>query len=526
MFLASAPQPTIRGLFAIVALLTLCFAAACTSSKPAATPVATETAVPPSPTPSPTPIPVPPPAPIDWQPCKDSSLQCATLQAPLNYADPLGEQVELALIRQPARDPAHRIGVLIVNYGGPGNTGIDRLRDRAAGYPAAIQNDFDLISFDPRGVKYSTPELLCQDDSAPPVPQVQPWPVTDQDWQDVETAAKNGLATTCETSGGDILPYLGTENVVRDLDRLRQALGEDKISFWGESYGTVIGQIYADEYPQHIRSMVLDGVVDPNLSGEDWAKDQALGFEGALQRFFAYCRSISCITSGIDPATALDDLIAQAKEHPIESGASHDATTIDIYQAMLQAMYSSGAWPNFAKFINEGLSGNGNEIVGLADAYAQPQANGTYDNWSEVNAAVNCVDRDFPRDPNAVKDIGMRLAAVAPHFGAPIIQGYGACTFWPVPAQPLHAGPAATAPPILLVASTGDPFAPYKEAVTVAKRMDSAVLLTYDGESHPSYLHGVSCVDDIVNAYLIDGTMPAPNTVCGSAGITPVPPVP
>ena len=145
--------------------------------------------------------------------------------------------------------------------------------------------------------------------------------------------------------------------------------------------------------------MVLDGVVDPNLSGEDFAKDQALGLEGALQRFFAYCRSVGCIAGGIDPSTALDTVIAQAKTEPTASNAGHQATPIDVYNALLQAMYSSGAWPNFASYINQALSGDDSQIVGLAQAYTQPQANGTYDNWSEVSVAVNCLDRDFPRSP-------------------------------------------------------------------------------------------------------------------------------
>ncbi|HEY7270539.1 MAG TPA: alpha/beta fold hydrolase, partial [Dehalococcoidia bacterium] len=227
---------------------------------------------------------------LDWHAC--GVFQCATLTVPLDYDHPEGRQIDLSVVRQPARDQSQRIGSLFVNPGGPGGSAVDFLRAWAPTLAPDIRDRFDVITFDPRGVGESTP-LECHD-NIQQLAALPPAPGSDAEWQEIADADKS-FADLCAERAGGTLPYLGTVNVARDIDRLREALGEDKISYFGYSYGTEMGQVYAGLFPQRVRAMVLDGAVDLALSGDQVDFEQAMAFEKAYDHFLQDCESRSCL---------------------------------------------------------------------------------------------------------------------------------------------------------------------------------------------------------------------------------------
>ena len=227
---------------------------------------------------------------VDWQDC--GTFECGRLAVPLSYEEPAGEQIEIALLRAQAREPSQRIGSLLVNPGGPGASGTNFVRAWSALAPPEIRDRFDIVGFDPRGVGDST-SLDCHD-SVQEIAALDPTPDSPDEWSDVAETYR-AFAELCALRGASLLPHLGSDNVARDLDRIREALGDEKLTFLGYSYGTVIGAFYADLFPERVRALVLDGAVDTSLTGEELAFEQAVGFEASLERFAADCRERDCL---------------------------------------------------------------------------------------------------------------------------------------------------------------------------------------------------------------------------------------
>jgi pimeloyl-ACP methyl ester carboxylesterase len=460
----------------------------------------------------------PPPA-LVWSRC--GAFECATFPVPLDYDNPARGEIELALIRQAARDPASRIGVLFANPGGPGGSAIEFGRVWARILPGQLQDRFDIVAFDPRGVGDSSP-LRCAD-NIQEIIGLEPEPSNDEDWQVIEETTRE-FAETCEQRGGDVLPYLGTVSVARDMDRIRQAMGEEQLTYFGYSYGTVIGQVYADLFPQRVRAMVLDSAVDLTLTAEDLSLEQTIGFEAALGRFIADCRARACLS--IDPEVAVRELLRRSRLTPIPSpGADRPAGPGETLYAIAGSLYSRVQWGGLAVALQSALDGNGTDLIRLVDRFLSRNSDGSYDNLVDMNAAVNCLDHDNPRDISYFRQLQGRFHAAAPFFGKAFAQGGLVCALWAADSKPLQAPVAAGAPVILVIGNTGDPATPYKWSVAVSRQLESAVLLTFDAEGHTAYRMGSSCIDGAVNAYLLELIPPADGTTCGSAGIAPAPPV-
>jgi pimeloyl-ACP methyl ester carboxylesterase len=467
---------------------------------------------------------------LSWQAC--GAFECATLAVPLDYTRSGGRQIDLALIRQRAKDPGSRIGSLLLNPGGPGGSGVGFLRDWAASAPREVQNRFDLVSFDPRGVGQSAP-LLCHDDIQK-LAGLEPMPKTPQQWQSIRDTTK-AFADLCAQRGSDILAFVGSDNVARDMDQIRQALGEEKLTYVGFSYGTVLGQLYADMFPDKVRAIVLDGPEDFSLSADELSLEQARGFEGELDHFIANCRQVQCLpVNRGDPGAAIDALIAKAEAAPIPAPrADRPAGAGETVLAIFQALYTDRLWPQLARAIDSGLSGDGSGLVRLADDYLERNPDGSYSNLIEMYTAVSCVDFLFSRDPAYYEQLAAQFAVRAPHFGVLNLEGELPCAFWPVPPNPLRPPRGHGAPPVLVIGTTGDPATPFKSAVSVSRMLESAVLLTFYGDGHTAFTQGSPCVDNTVVEYVVRLQPPAAGTTCGDAskgtplevgaGATPIP---
>jgi len=456
--------------------------------------------------------------PLAWTDC-GAPFECATLSVPLDYATGGAAVAHISLIRLPASDHARRIGSLVTNPGGPGGSGVDFVRaDATQIFPAAVRERFDIVGFDPRGVGLSTP-VRCDADLEAYL-SADPDPVTAAQWTALATADR-AFATACGANAGPLLGDVSTVAAARDLDRLRAALGDAKLTYVGYSYGTFLGATYAGLFPDHVRALVLDAAVDPALDLLGRLRGQAASFEGALDRFLASCAANpSCdFYEGGASGRAFDRLIAGLVRKPLPAplvGGGRAATAGMAWNAILGALYSPGfGWPYLARALGLAAQGDGSLLLATADALNGRKPDGEYSNEVEANSAINCVDEPAPTDPAAYMTLAQQLVRTAPRVGRVLAATGLTCAFWPVhPTAAPASIKAAGAPPIVVIGGTGDPATPYAWSVALAQELSSGVLLTRTGEGHGSYGFGTPCIDTPVDAYLLDLTAPVKGTVC------------
>jgi pimeloyl-ACP methyl ester carboxylesterase len=453
---------------------------------------------------------------ITWTPCRNGAVQCATLEVPLDVAHPDGERISLALARRPAS--GKRIGVLLTNPGGPGASGIQFLEDAAGVFRPEILRRFDIVSWDPRGVGSSAP-IRCLDN-------LDAFYAVDRTPENAEAVARNvavarEFVASCKQRSGHELGDVSTSAGVRDMDAIRAAIGEARISYMGFSYGTFLGARYADAYPQHVRTMVLDGAVDPSLSYAAGTIAQARGFEELLAAFFAWCRQDPrCgFARGGDPADAFDRLERVVAAEPTPGTVNGEERTLgpgEFDIAVATGLYAGRAgFPVLADALVDTARGSGDQMLVLADEYTERQPGGKYSNLTAAFYATSCVDGPSARTVADVQRLADRAARVAPHFGAPSAWLGLPCTFWPVPPRDKPAAVHAEgAPPLLVVGTTHDPATPYAWAQSLAAQLRTGHLLTFEGDGHTAYARGSSCIDDAVDDYLLAGTVPAEGTRC------------
>lgn len=465
----------------------------------------------------------PPRATLAWHPC-DKTFRCATLRVPLSYARPRGTTIGIAVVELPATG-AHPQGDVVFNPGGPGASGVDFLEQEATSFPAALRHTFNLVSFDPRGVDRSAPVRCVDAAGIRRLVAVDPAPANPAAVRQVVAATKAFDAACAAHTPRQLLENVGTRVTVDDLDRLRAALGEAKLDYVGFSYGTYVGELYAQAFPGHVRAMVLDGVVDPALDTAASELVQAKGFEADLHDFFAWCPTNATCRSELagNAKAAYDDLFGRlargatltALLKPLYGGTQQ--VTLGVAEtALAGSLYAKTSWPYLAQAIDAGLRGNGGPLAAIAYSYEGLQQDGTYTNLVAANTAVNCVDRPSPTSLATYERLSRELAKAAPDFGAGEAWSSLVCAYWPVAPQgtvaPIHA-PAS--PTILVVGSTGDPATPYAWAQAVAHQLRHAVLLTRSGPGHTAYFSS-ACIRGLVDGYLASLHTPRPGTVCPS----------
>jgi pimeloyl-ACP methyl ester carboxylesterase len=453
-----------------------------------------------------------PVTPIAWTAC-NGDLECGTLTVPLDYAEPLGATIGIALERHLAEDPAQRIGSLVINPGGPGVSGIDDFANELSVLTSGLLNDFDIVTFDPRGVERSDPVTCGETPGAPPAPLSDPVPQTVAAQKSTLSGMRK-FGADCEKASAAILPFVGTVDVARDLERLRIALGDPGLTYIGQSYGTLLGATYAEMFPTHVRAMVLDSVIDPALSFNAISLGQAVGFEGVLGSFFSWCAADSSCpwTTTANPTAAVLALIAQSRTTPAPAGGGRTAGPGEVYNALLEGLYAESDWPTLGDALAADAQGNGAPIVSMSDHY---NANGST-NGSDAGEAIDCLDHPVSRNLKGYATLAAKYGAAAPIFGPLLAWGQAACAVWPVVASRVPAPVRAEgAPPILVVGTTGDPATPYSWAVNLSHELTQGVLLTRDGSDHVAYFYS-SCVRDDVQTYLLGGGSPPPGTTCTS----------
>jgi pimeloyl-ACP methyl ester carboxylesterase len=448
--------------------------------------------------------------PISWSPC-NGDLQCGTLTAPLDYNNPQGATIGIAVERHLAEDPAQRIGSLVINPGGPGVSGIDDFANELSVLTPGLLDDFDIVTFDPRGVERSDPVTCGETPGATPGPLPDPVPQTAAE-QQTTIAGLRQFAADCEKASGAVLPYVGTVDVARDLDRLRAALGDSELTYMGQSYGTLLGATYAQLFPTHIRAMVLDSAIDPALSFSQMSLGQAEGFEAELESFFAWCAGTTACPwrTTSDPTAALEAVIARSRASPVPASDGRTAGAGELYNALLDGLYSETDWSMLGSALAADAAGNGTEVVAMSDAYSRDGST----NGSDAAEAVDCLDHPVSKDLATYPSLATKFAASAPIFGPLLAWGEAACAVWPVaPTRTPAPATAPGSPPILVVGTTHDPATPYAWAVSLAGELSHGDLLTVDGDDHVSYFYS-SCVRAYVQSYFISLTTPPVGATC------------
>ncbi|MFF8917509.1 alpha/beta hydrolase [Streptomyces sp. NPDC015032] len=446
--------------------------------------------------------------------------ECSFMKAPLDYAKPGGETIELALIRARAKNPGRRIGSLIFNFGGPGASGVATLPAFGTDYDK-LRTRYDLVSFDPRGVGLSA-GVECETDQ-----QLDARFATDDtpdNGADVNAFVKSTktFAAACKKNSGRELPYVGTTNAARDMDLMRQVLGDKKLYYFGISYGTQLGGVYAHLFPKNVGRSVLDAVVDPTLDSEQISLGQARGFQLALDNFTKDCaaRGEACKlpgSTGKEIEQGISGLLTRLETKPIPGLGARQLTQTLAITGIAAALYSKATWPLLEQGVDEADGGNGALLLALADSLNGRSENGHYNNSIAANTAINCADSKerFTAEQTKAKLPEFRSASKI--FGDYLAWSLMACTGWPVAGAwvtPDVSAPGAA--PILVIGNTGDPATPYAGAKAMADALGKGVgvLMTYKGQGHGAYNSGNACVQNAVGGYLLEGRVPAAGTVC------------
>ena len=505
------------GVAAAALLLSACGAADEPQSAPTGSPTGPTTPDP-SPTPDAGPLERFYTQPVEWEPCRDGR-ECATVEVPLDYDDPEQGSIELALLRVPASAQGSRIGTLFVNPGGPGAPGTDYAAAADVIVSPDVRRVYDVVGFDPRGVGASAPvECVTDAELDESLSDGDQTPDTQQEVDELVSGAQT-FREGCLASSPELLPHVGTEDVARDLDILRAVVGDERLTYMGKSYGTSIGVEYLRQFPQNAGRLLLDGVVDPALTAEDVLLGQAAGFEVALSRFVQACLDDGCAlgSSANEVTGSIAALLQRLDGSPLPTAGRPLTESLALYGLIGPLYWPAGqGYPLLEDALAQAQSGDGTGLLALADIYLQRNPDGSYaSNQWDVFTPVSCLDRPSDATPADVEDALPAFEQASPLFGESLAWGLLACTDWPVESDGLPAPVrAAEAPPVLVVGTTGDPATPYEWAVSLAEQLEPAVLLTYEGTPHTGYRKGSGCVDAAVDAYLLDGVVPADGKRC------------
>ena len=455
---------------------------------------------------------------LSWSACGPD--QCARLTVPIDYSRPDGQTLKLAVLKAPAKGPAHRIGSLVVNPGGPGGSGVDYAS--AADYivTKSVRAAYDIVGFDPRGVGRSSPIKCLSNRELDAFLGSDPTPDNTTEEQQFAVWAK-GFADKCKANAGPLLGHVSTIEAAKDMDVLRAALGETKLDYLGKSYGTFLGATYADLFPSKVGKFVLDGVVDPNLTSSQVNEGQAVGFETATRAYVQDCvdKGGCPLGDSLDSGMQkLRDFLKALDARPLPLNDTYVKTLTEGWGSLgiAVAMYDQGLWSQLSDALRSAFAGNAGPLMKLAESYADRSSRGTYTgNLMQVIYAVNCLDRSDSKDLAHYETEARSLSAKAPTWGPFLAWSTVPCGYWPVPANNAPKKiTAAGSGPIVVVGTTRDPATPYKWAQGLASELENGHLITFDGDGHTAYTRSNSCVDNAVDAYLLAGTVPPAGLKC------------
>lgn len=455
---------------------------------------------------------------LDWSPCeRDDDLECATLTVPVDYTDPGGDTVGIALLKLPATRPSERIGSLVVNPGGPGAPGTSYAAAAGVVFRPALYQRYDIVGFDPRGTGSSAPVDCVSDEELDAFLSIDPAPDTTAEVEEARADLEDFFAGCLERSDG-LVEHVTTVETARDMDVLRAALGESELTYFGASYGTKLGATYAELFPDTVGRFVLDGAVDVSASSRDLTLGQAEGFQRALEAYVGDCvDGGGCflgdsVDAGLERiATFLDEVDAE----PLPAG-ERDLTVGNAFYGIITPLYVSDYWFLLTQALQDAFDGDGSALMDLADLYASREPDGSYsDNSAEAIYAINCLDDPSGASVEEIREQIPVFEEVSPTLGEVFAWSLIGCVG--DTRQAVEEAPeirAEGAAPILVVGTTRDPATPYEWAESLADQLASGVLLSRDGDGHTAYNSGNECIDSTIEDYLLEGTVPADGTSC------------
>lgn len=455
---------------------------------------------------------------ISWRSC--GSLECADLLVPLDWSNPNGPTITIAINRSPARVPDEKLGSLLINPGGPGGSGLELTTYFLDFAGDDLLDHYDIIGFDPRGVGASSP-ISCG--TAEELNAYFLDDATVETQEDLDAARQKNVdfATRCRELTGPLIENVDTASVARDMDVARAVLGDEKLNYLGFSYGTQLGATYAALHPENVGRLVLDGAVDFLLTPQELSLGQAAGFESALEAYINDCiAGPDCpLPPNVDDAKrAILDVALEARDHGIPTGEEDLTGSLAVY-GIVVVLYDNANWKYLTEALREVIDrGTGRTLLDLANFYLDRDSAGEYaSNGTEAFTVISCLDE--PDEPPATivehREFRRLAEEASPTFGWWFANGAG-CDGWPYTAhevvQDLSA--AAGIPPILVLGTTGDPATPFVWAQALADEFPSAVMVAYDGEGHTAYGRSNQCVIDVVDAYFVDGVVPDSGKTC------------
>jgi pimeloyl-ACP methyl ester carboxylesterase len=453
---------------------------------------------------------------VVWEPC-ENEFQCAKVTVPLDYAKPDGDTIQIAALK--AASTGTKSGTLLVNPGGPGASGYDFVKDAAAThFSNPVRDTYDLVGFDPRGVKRSSP-VRCLTDAERDAARAKVYALETDAGLAAALADNKAIAAQCAEKTGPALGLIDTVSSARDLDILRAVVNDDKLNYLGYSYGTFLGSTYASLFPDHVGRMVLDGALDPSISNEELTSGQARAFEKAIHSYVAHClQEDGCPLNGSvdDGVQQIRDLISAVQQTPRTAKDGRVVNATMFVSGLITPLYNDASWPALTQALDAAMSGDVSLMLRLADLGADRTSNGTYSsNSTFAFNAINCLDYPMVSDAAGMRAEQQRLMEDSPTLGYFFAYGGTNCVDWPyknvrTPAPVEYTGESA----IVVIGTTGDPATPVEWAASLRKQLGNASLLTWQGEGHTAYGRSNSCIGDAVDSYLVEGKVPADNTVC------------
>jgi pimeloyl-ACP methyl ester carboxylesterase len=450
---------------------------------------------------------------INWKNCRQD-FKCATLAVPIDYKKLSTGTFEIALLKYEART-SKKLGSLIVNPGGPGGSGVDYAYAAEYIFSPAILDRYDIVGFDPRGVSRSAPIRCLTDKELDANNNSDSKPDNEKEFKQILIDTKK-YVEKCKAKNKYLTSY-STANVARDMDILREALGDKQLSYLGKSYGTYLGTLYAHFFPNKIGRVVLDGAVDPTISNFQQSLTQAVGFDHAFSSFAKDCiKKANCpLPPGKDSAIVeMQRLFEIAADKPLPTkGSMRTLSETMMVLGTASAMYESETgWPKLRKAIGQAQKGNGDEFLKLADEYTGRQPDGSYpNNEFDSGAVIDCLDVDEPRKVVQIKRDAEVFAEEAPLFGPYLAYGGLTCKYFGH-SQEERIAPAKTINPIVVIGTSGDPATPYEWAQGLNELLSNSVLVSLTGEGHTGQGQGNHCVDDQIDAFYLTGKIPTTST--------------
>lgn len=459
---------------------------------------------------------------VDWSPCSDNAKhECATMEVPVDYARPTGDRFTLALRKAPATDPSKRLGSLVINPGGPGGSGVQYAQYSSFAFSPAVRAAYDIVGFDPRGIGGSSPVGCLTNSDMDLLFNADPTPDSAAERAEL-LADVDGVSKRCAARGGERARHMSTAEVARDMDILRVLVGDEKLNFFGGSYGTFLGAVYADLFPAKSGRMVLDSALSPNQTEEQEMAYDIQGFESSIDAFIDWCVARSDCALGRDKAGArqkIVDLLDDVERDGLTT-SKPGLTRIGegwVGFSIFMCLYSDTSWPTLNKGLAQAFTGKGDILLAKGMSVVERSTSGAYAPTTYLQAMIPVRCADWPR---ASSDPSLAAAQAKAKRDHPLwarMTGelYDICRSWPAAGRtPKGTTLAVGADPILVIGNERDPATPIGGTKQLAKDLASGVLLTSDHDGHGTYYAGNSCVDSAVDGYLLRGTAPADGTTC------------